>query len=203
MRYLPSPNDEQSPDSSQTEEEEVLDEAELAEAYRNQHWTRLVSLQQQPLGEAIESRPLADAIISCLTEINGMEVAHEQEPIFDTAAFQEQHPEPSSDDFQLSEDQLKQSLALEKQFHEFFQNVKVVLRDQFADPAKRWGRGAGSTAEHDLWQVLASARQVIDERLRDNFDTGAAIPIYPSLAEGTSDRWARGEVRAHLDALRP
>ena len=34
-------------------------------------------------------------------------------------------------------------------------------------------------------------------------DTSAAIPIYPSLAEGTSDRWARGEVRAHLDALRP
>ena len=34
-------------------------------------------------------------------------------------------------------------------------------------------------------------------------DTGAAIPIYPSLTEGTSDRWARGEVRAHLDALRP
>ena len=34
-------------------------------------------------------------------------------------------------------------------------------------------------------------------------DTGAAIPIYPSLAEGTSDRWARGEVQAHLDALRP
>ena len=30
-----------------------------------------------------------------------------------------------------------------------------------------------------------------------------AIPIYPSLTEGTSDRWARGEVRAHLDALRP
>ena len=29
------------------------------------------------------------------------------------------------------------------------------------------------------------------------------IPIYPSLAEGTSDRWARGEVQAHLDALRP
>ena len=34
-------------------------------------------------------------------------------------------------------------------------------------------------------------------------DTGAAIPIYPSLAEGTSERWARGEVQAHLDALRP
>ena len=34
-------------------------------------------------------------------------------------------------------------------------------------------------------------------------DTGAAIPIHPSLAEGTSDRWARGEVQAHLDALRP
>ena len=34
-------------------------------------------------------------------------------------------------------------------------------------------------------------------------DTNAAIPIYPSLAEGTSDRWARGEVQAHLDALRP
>ena len=34
-------------------------------------------------------------------------------------------------------------------------------------------------------------------------DTGAAIPIYPSLTEGTSDRWARGEVQAHLDALRP
>ena len=34
-------------------------------------------------------------------------------------------------------------------------------------------------------------------------DTNAAIPIYPSLTEGTSDRWARGEVQAHLDALRP
>ena len=34
-------------------------------------------------------------------------------------------------------------------------------------------------------------------------DTNAAIPIYPSLAEGTSERWARGEVQAHLDALRP
>ena len=34
-------------------------------------------------------------------------------------------------------------------------------------------------------------------------DANAAIPIYPSLAEGTSDRWARGEVQAHLDALRP
>ena len=34
-------------------------------------------------------------------------------------------------------------------------------------------------------------------------DASAAIPIYPSLTEGTSDRWARGEVRAHLDALRP
>ena len=34
-------------------------------------------------------------------------------------------------------------------------------------------------------------------------DTGAAIPIYPSLTEGTSERWARGEVQAHLDALRP
>ena len=34
-------------------------------------------------------------------------------------------------------------------------------------------------------------------------DTSAAIPIYPSLTEGTSDRWARGEVQAHLDALRP
>ena len=34
-------------------------------------------------------------------------------------------------------------------------------------------------------------------------DAGAAIPIYPSLTEGTSDRWARGEVQAHLDALRP
>ena len=34
-------------------------------------------------------------------------------------------------------------------------------------------------------------------------DAGAAIPIYPSLAEGTSERWARGEVQAHLDALRP
>ncbi len=87
----------------------------------------------------------------------------------------------------FSEDQLKQSLALEKQFHEFFQNVKVVLRDQFADPAKRWGRGAGSTAEHDLWQVLASARQVIDERLRDNFDTGAAIQQLQALVSATNE----------------
>ena len=34
-------------------------------------------------------------------------------------------------------------------------------------------------------------------------DRNAAIPIYPSLTEGTSDSWARGGVRAHLDALRP
>ena len=48
--------------------------------------------------------------------------------------------------------------------------------------------------------ILASAFVKLATR---PVDRGAEIPIYPSLAEGTSERWARGEVQAHLDALRP
>jgi cysteinyl-tRNA synthetase len=88
----------------------------------------------------------------------------------------------------FSEDQLAQSKALEKQFHEFFQNIKVVLRDQEALPAKRWARGAGGekTGEQDLWEFLSGARQRVDAALRDNFNTREAMNELQSLAIATT-----------------
>ena len=57
------------------------------------------------------------------------------------------------------------------------------------------GRRAGEAVVPDIYKAGYATLHPVD--------TGAAIPIYPSLAEGTSERWARGEVQAHLDALRP
>jgi cysteinyl-tRNA synthetase len=88
----------------------------------------------------------------------------------------------------FSEDQLAQSKALEKQFHEFFQNVKVVMRDQEALPAKRWTRAsdAEKTCEQDLWKVLSGVRQRVDAALRDNFNTRESMNELQSLVIATT-----------------
>ena len=88
----------------------------------------------------------------------------------------------------FSEKQLQESAAKEKQFHEFFQNLKMMLRDQNALPNKKWGRTMGETkvaasetkddtkkttvmTEYELWCELCACRKIVDASLRDNFDT--------------------------------
>jgi cysteinyl-tRNA synthetase len=101
----------------------------------------------------------------------------------------------------FSEKQLQESAAKEKQFHEFFQNLKMILRDQSALPVKKWGRSTAaeqkqkegetksSTATHteyDLWCALVDCRKSVDERLRDNFDTNTSLRALCDLVTFTN-----------------
>ena len=87
----------------------------------------------------------------------------------------------------FSEDQLSQSKAIESKFHEFFQNIKVVLRDQTGKSSKRWNRGQGeNTAEQDLWEILSQCRQRVDIALRNNFNTREAMSELQNLVKTTT-----------------
>eukprot|EP00946_MAST-07B_sp_MAST-7B-sp1_P002233 g2233.t1 len=88
----------------------------------------------------------------------------------------------------FSEDQLAQSKALEKQFHEFFQNIKVTLRDQEALPSKRWMRDTSNekVCEQNLWETLSGVRSRVDKALRDNFNTREAMNELQALVIATT-----------------
>ena len=100
--------------------------------------------------------------------------------------------------------------------HERLERRRRVVGDAFTCPAfferaGRAGNGAARRMGDDYFQTINDdyREAVVPDIYKAGYatlhpvDTGAAIPIYPSLTEGTSDRWARGEVQAHLDALRP
>jgi cysteinyl-tRNA synthetase len=111
----------------------------------------------------------------------------------------------------FSDEQLEESGAKEKQFHEFFQNLKMVLRDQRALPNKKWVRNkdeteerkdkngetkvnastskksVGSTTEYGLWCSLVACRTAVDQYLRDNFDTNSSICALSDLIKTTNN----------------
>jgi hypothetical protein len=69
VRYHPPPRQEPQPEDDEEEEDEERDE-EIAESYKNQYWTRIISLQRIE-DETIERWPLDKDIIECLHEIHG------------------------------------------------------------------------------------------------------------------------------------
>ena len=111
----------------------------------------------------------------------------------------------------FSDTQLQESAAKEKQFRDFFQNLKMVLRDQRALPDKKWARGeqpqqstassedkqpetkASASAsskktltEYELWCALVKCRQSIDAFLRNNFDTNSSLLALADLISATN-----------------
>ena len=65
---------------------------------------------QHGLAQSIQRWPLADDIIECLTEIDGLDEREGDAllPIFDPNEFLEQHPEPSRQAYTLEDDVLEQ-----------------------------------------------------------------------------------------------
>ena len=103
VRYYP-PNEENQRPEDESEDESEDRDAEIAETYRNQYWTRLVSLQQG-LAQNIERWPLALDLIESLTEIDGLEgrQGNEAQFIFDPAEFLQRNPTPTLTEFKLDE----------------------------------------------------------------------------------------------------
>ena len=114
------------------EDEEESDDRdqEIAEAYRNQYWTRLVSLQRGR-AQQLARWPLVADIIECLTEIEGREEqpAETPAPIFDPAEFQQRHSSPALAEFELDEGRLRE-LAIQG----------TQIRAQFSEKADAYGR---------------------------------------------------------------
>ena len=92
MRYHPPPREE-NPPSADDDDEDDDQEAEILEAYRNLYWTRLISIQRG-LNQSFQRWPLAQDIVECLQEIDGLEqsAGDPPEPIFDPAEFLQREP---------------------------------------------------------------------------------------------------------------
>ena len=108
VRY-PGRHDDTAAENHEHEEESDDRELEINETYRNQFWTRIVSVQQGPTQE-IARHPLAADIIESLTEIEGMEDREDEDalPNFDPAEFVQRHPTPTVTEFALGEDRLRE-----------------------------------------------------------------------------------------------
>jgi len=76
---------------------------------------------------------------------------------------------------------MSHALVMEKQFSEFFHNVKAVLREKsIADPQK-W-----NDETQVLQTALATAETKIDDALRDDFDTPTAMATLVDLVKATN-----------------
>jgi hypothetical protein len=81
---------EQPPDD---EEASSTEEDHIAETYRNQYWTRLISVQRPE--QQVERHPIAEDIMEALSELEAMEEpARPLKPRFDPAEFISRDPAP-------------------------------------------------------------------------------------------------------------
>ena len=108
VRYHPPPREEDPPEADDEEDDDER-EAEITETYRNLYWTRLISIQRG-LEQSFQRWPLAEDILECLQEIDGLEQSEgdSPEPIFDPAEFQQRDPEPSKQAYTLGDDVLEE-----------------------------------------------------------------------------------------------
>ena len=108
VRYHPPPRQEQEAEAEEEEESEDRD-GQINEVFRNQYWTRMVSLQGEP-GQIIARWPLADDVIGCLDEVEGIEGRENGESnfIFDPEDFLRQVPTPTVTEHELDVDRLRE-----------------------------------------------------------------------------------------------
>ena len=79
----------------------------LSVAFQNQYWTGIVSLQDPE--QVFVRQPMADDIIEAYNELD--ELSHWESlghtVVFDPRRFIQEHPEPTIDEFQHDEDELR------------------------------------------------------------------------------------------------
>ena len=76
---------------------------------------------------------------------------------------------------------MSHALIMEKQFSEFFHNVKAVLRERSIADLQKWNEET-----QVLQMALAAAEQKVDEALRDDFDTPTAMATLVDLVKATN-----------------
>lgn len=72
---------------------------------------------------------------------------------------------------------MPEAVAKEKQFTEFFRNVKAIIRQcDIQTTIQKWVK-----ADYDLNEVLLNTQVQVHTRLADNFDTPGAIQFLSEL----------------------
>lgn len=70
-----------------------------------------------------------------------------------------------------TEKSMPEAVEKERQFSEFFKNVKAILRQcDIKSTEQKW-----NTKDYELSTILANAQYNVHDRLADNFDTPGAI----------------------------
>jgi len=76
---------------------------------------------------------------------------------------------------------MSHAITTEKTFVEFFHNAKAVLREEKISDKQRWEK-----PDRDLQLAVELARVKVDEALKDDFDTPAAIGYLIDLVKATN-----------------
>jgi cysteinyl-tRNA synthetase len=76
---------------------------------------------------------------------------------------------------------MSHALVTEKMFTEFFHNCKAILREGKMSDCQKWNE-----ATRDMQNALQTAQLKVDEALRDDFDTPAAMSTLVDLVKTTN-----------------
>jgi cysteinyl-tRNA synthetase len=77
---------------------------------------------------------------------------------------------------------MPEAVAKERQFTEFFKNVKAILRScNIKDTEQKW-----VARDYELNDIYTKTQKEVHERLADNFDTPAAVNILSELVTATN-----------------
>jgi len=98
----------------------------------------------------------------------------------------------------FSNSQFEQAISVEKTFYNFFQNMKINLREENAGEPKRWQES--KEAELKLWETLTGAQKNVRASLENNIDTCGAINELLALIGATNNYvgGAKGQAQGYL-----
>lgn len=81
-----------------------------------------------------------------------------------------------------TEKSMPEAVEKERQFGEFFKNVKAILRQcNIKDTVQKWNE-----KDYQLNEAFSSVQTIVRERLADNFDTPAAVLSLSDLVTATN-----------------
>ena len=168
------------------EEATSTDEDQIAETYRNQYWTRLISVQRTD--QQVERHPLGEDILEVLSELEALEEpARPLKPRFDPAKFISRDPAPQTHEYQLSANVIT---------HWARQGTKI--RSWFREKADALGRG------HDVVGDDSNDRtrrgMTLSVASRDPLGQSETALRNQTLLETVPGRQYRPRRRKHLTA---
>lgn len=95
-----------------------------------------------------------------------------------------------------TEKSMPEAVEKERQFSEFFKNVKAILRQcNIKTTVQKW-----SARDYELNEILTKAQTTVHARLADNFDTAEAVKSLSELVTATNTylQQDKGQIKVPL-----